>query len=211
MARSTGFMCAGLAAVAAFSIYAHASHWVSTTPGARATESSDALEREVEALQRELGALRTEQQLFRVTAANSQAAAEAAPAAPAEPADPAIAPVEDGEPPEAAETFASVGTLFDTEPRDATWADRTEGQLQVALSTDAIPGVTVRRAKCASTLCRLETDALDQQSFERFTQELPSKTSFLPSGRFERIPTEDGTIKAVYYLRREAVPDPAEG
>jgi hypothetical protein len=101
--------------------------------------------------------------------------------------------------------------IFDGQVRDRQWAGETEDGVRAAFRDD-LPGSSVARIECRSTMCELLVEHVDPIARERFNTLFPRLVPALPSGTLIRSETQDGKpITRAFLMRPGAqIPEPPE-
>jgi hypothetical protein len=129
-------------------------------------------------------------------AAEPVATSETAEAPPAKPA-PSRAEVRDG-----------LETLFQSDPYDPGWSQRTTETLTRGVHAVLPSGSRLQRVECRGTLCRIETSHADLDAYFVYTKDAfqGSKTRVTTSGVFQTVvgePASGSPVVAVAFLARD--------
>jgi|SoiMethySBSTD1v2_1073268.scaffolds.fasta_scaffold08016_2 hypothetical protein len=158
----------------------------------------------------EVDSLRSDLSRVRKTAQQSaHAVARAAENAPATPDGAGVSQQAIAQDDEPAPTSAG-GDPFDawegqwkSEPVDRTWALRTEDQLRNVVK-DLAPDSTVREAKCASTMCRIEVEHKTAENHYQLLSSTVGVAPFSNGGTAKRVSDGNGPPRTIIFVAREA-------
>jgi hypothetical protein len=134
-------------------------------------------------------------------------AAAPAAAAPAATTDSAEAP--GAKPaPSRGEVRDGLETIFQSDPYDPAWSQRTTETLTRGVHAVLPPGSRLQRVECRGTLCRIETSHADLEAYTVYTKDAfqGPKTRVATGGVFQTVvgePVPDQPVVAVAFLARE--------
>jgi len=104
--------------------------------------------------------------------------------------------------------FAALDARLRSETRDAGWARETEARLTGALASAELSKYRVESLSCATTMCKLDTLAANDEEADQLLKDLPSQIAFMGSGVLHKAPLGDGRMRVTTFLGRPGQPLP---
>jgi hypothetical protein len=106
--------------------------------------------------------------------------------------------------------------VFESESRDAAWADSAQRFVADRLKTTVAAGSTVESVECRASMCRIETVHSDRSSYDHFVRSafMNPSTSLWNAPEFSTLSegrSEGGPYHVVSYLAREGRTLPSLG
>jgi hypothetical protein len=124
-----------------------------------------------------------------------------------------VAPSDSAEPPRAKPTPTreemrdGFETLFQSDPYDAGWSQRTTETLTRGIHAVLPPGSRLQRLECRGTLCRVETSHADLEAYRTYTQDaFMGQTRLTTGAAFGTVlgePVPGRPVVAVAFLARD--------